>query len=128
MQASLLRLASSGISLYCPHSSLDAVNGGINDWLARAFGSELRSRYIVDKNDERGGTGRIVTLPNPGLPVEEAVKRVKKHLQLERVQVSLPYDESGKNIKTVAICAGAGGSMFQGLEADLLFTGEMQHV
>lgn len=32
IQASLLRLAASGISVFSPHTSLDAVSGGINDW------------------------------------------------------------------------------------------------
>ncbi|KAK0544595.1 hypothetical protein OC846_006013 [Tilletia horrida] len=33
-QQSLLRCAAEGISIYCPHTSLDATPGGINDWLA----------------------------------------------------------------------------------------------
>lgn len=33
-----------------------------------------------------------------------------------------------KSIKSVAICAGAGGSLLSGVDADVYFTGEMQHV
>ncbi|KAJ6275792.1 oligomeric complex COG6 [Bipolaris maydis] len=33
-QQSLLRLASHGISVYCPHTALDAAPGGLGDWLA----------------------------------------------------------------------------------------------
>lgn len=33
-QASLLRLASEGISVYCPHTAVDAVPGGMADWMA----------------------------------------------------------------------------------------------
>lgn len=33
-QQSLLRLAQEGISVYCPHTAVDAVTGGLNDWLA----------------------------------------------------------------------------------------------
>ena len=44
------------------------------------------------------------------------------------VQVAKPYDDSERKISTVAICAGSGGSMFEGIGADLFFTGEMQHV
>ncbi|KAL9932560.1 hypothetical protein V8E36_008677 [Tilletia maclaganii] len=32
-QQSLLRCAAEGISIYCPHTSLDATPAGINDWL-----------------------------------------------------------------------------------------------
>jgi putative NIF3 family GTP cyclohydrolase 1 type 2 len=30
-------------------------------------------------------------------------------------------------VSTVAVCPGAGGSLFQGVRADLLLTGEMRH-
>jgi putative NIF3 family GTP cyclohydrolase 1 type 2 len=33
-QSSLLRLAQEGISVYCPHTAVDAAPGGLNDWLA----------------------------------------------------------------------------------------------
>ena len=33
-QQSLLRLAQEGISVYCPHTAVDAAPGGLNDWLA----------------------------------------------------------------------------------------------
>lgn len=32
--SSLLRLAQEGISVYSPHTAVDAVPGGLNDWLA----------------------------------------------------------------------------------------------
>jgi putative NIF3 family GTP cyclohydrolase 1 type 2 len=43
------------------------------------------------------------------------------------VQVALTtngYDE----VHSVAICAGSGGSMLLGVDADVYFTGEMSHV
>jgi putative NIF3 family GTP cyclohydrolase 1 type 2 len=42
------------------------------------------------------------------------------------VQYGAPIQES--IIKTVAICAGSGGSMFKDVKADLYWTGEMGHV
>jgi len=33
-QSSLLRLAQEGISVYSPHTAVDAAVGGLNDWLA----------------------------------------------------------------------------------------------
>lgn len=33
-QSSLLRLAQEGISVYSPHTAVDAAPGGLNDWLA----------------------------------------------------------------------------------------------
>jgi len=29
-----LKLAQEGISVYCPHTAVDAAPGGLNDWLA----------------------------------------------------------------------------------------------
>lgn len=30
-------------------------------------------------------------------------------------------------VQTVAICAGSGGSLFRGIQADVFFTGELSH-
>src|SRR3954454_15878195 len=35
----LLRTLSAGLSVYSPHTALDATTDGVNDWLARAFGA-----------------------------------------------------------------------------------------
>jgi putative NIF3 family GTP cyclohydrolase 1 type 2 len=39
-QASLLKLCAKGIGVYSPHTSVDGAVGGVNDWLASAFGDE----------------------------------------------------------------------------------------
>ncbi|KAH7914566.1 NGG1p interacting factor 3 [Hygrophoropsis aurantiaca] len=128
LQASLLSLAVNGISLYCPHTSLDSVHGGINDWLARGVKGESDNgdvSIIGDvKGDNEGGAGRIVTLDR-SIDIGELVKRIKNHLQLEQVDVGHPM--TPKPIRTVAICAGAGESMLSDIDADVYFTGEMPH-
>lgn len=43
------------------------------------------------------------------------------------VQVGYP-DTSNRLVGSVAICAGSGGSMLLGHDADVYFTGEMSHV
>ena len=41
---------------------------------------------------------------------------------------TVPVGERSKiQIKTIGICAGSGGSMLNGLDVDLLFTGELSH-
>jgi len=35
----LLRAIEAGLAVYSPHTALDAAQNGVNDWLARAFGS-----------------------------------------------------------------------------------------
>lgn len=39
-QNSLLRLAQEGISVYSPHTAVDAAPGGLNDWLAAVVSGE----------------------------------------------------------------------------------------
>jgi putative NIF3 family GTP cyclohydrolase 1 type 2 len=42
-QSSLLKLAQEGISVYCPHTAVDAAPGGLNDWLADVVTDTLHS-------------------------------------------------------------------------------------
>ncbi|KIK42469.1 hypothetical protein CY34DRAFT_804895 [Suillus luteus UH-Slu-Lm8-n1] len=128
LQASLLKLSAAGTSVFCPHSSLDATWGGINDWLADGVMGPQKDTAKVnilgEIKGEEGGAGRIVTLDEP-VPIEELVQRVKKHLSLSQVDVGRPLAQ--KQIKTIAVCAGSGGSLLSGVDADVYFTGEMQH-
>lgn len=44
-QTTLLRLAQEGISVYCPHTAIDAAPGGINDWLGDVVAGKELGRY-----------------------------------------------------------------------------------
>ncbi|KAH9176872.1 GTP cyclohydrolase 1 type 2/Nif3 [Lactarius sanguifluus] len=100
LQASLLRCAAAGISVYSSHSALDSVYSGINDWLA------------IPAEEE--GRGRLLRLSEK-TTMTSLQESVKKHL-------GLPQD-----VQSIAICAGSGGSMLLGVDADVYFTGEMSH-
>jgi len=54
-------------------------------------------------------------------------ERVKKHLGLTRIQVALRTESPNPDVQSVAICAGSGGSVLLGVDADVYFTGEMSH-
>ncbi|EMD66554.1 hypothetical protein COCSADRAFT_35061 [Bipolaris sorokiniana ND90Pr] len=60
-QQSLLRLASHGISVYCPHTALDAAPGGLGDWLAD----------IVTGTKNLGQSPGAGAQPEPLNPTEE---------------------------------------------------------
>src|SRR5262245_3414538 len=64
----LLRAARAGMSLYSPHTALDATPDGINDWMLEAFG-ETRTRPItpakVPGAPALAGAGRIAELKRP---------------------------------------------------------------
>lgn len=136
-QSSLLRLAAAGVSIYCPHTSLDATPGGINDWLGKVVSSKgafaelesdealagfhshvypsLSNTKNAPKGFEQAGLGRLVQLESPQ-SFEEIVRRVKQNLALPHVQGCKASD---KNISSVAVCAGSGSSVFSGVKADL---------
>jgi len=74
------------------------------------------------------GAGRLLELDTP-ISVSEAVTRLKAHLGLDSVRVaSAERHDAGTPIARIALCAGAGGSLFERVhEADLFVTGEMRH-
>jgi dinuclear metal center YbgI/SA1388 family protein len=118
-----------GIAVFSPHTSLDAVKGGINDWLADGVGDGDRRPLEQKVGAAEGvGMGRLVSL-DPPRALELIVSDLKAHLGKRHLRVAPSRRHAaGEPIGEVAICAGAGGSMFSKLgDVDLLFTGEMRH-
>ncbi|XP_056351669.1 NIF3-like protein 1 [Oenanthe melanoleuca] len=73
------------------------------------------------------GMGRLCTLSEP-LSLSDIIQRVKAHLQLPHVRVALGAGRTLESpVKKAALCAGSGGSVLKGTEADLYLTGEMSH-
>ncbi|KAF8799903.1 NGG1p interacting factor 3 [Phlegmacium glaucopus] len=137
LRASLLHCAAEGISVYSPHTALDSVWGGINDWLAEGLmkakgDGEIRAlvaeKLNASSGESEGGEGRIVTLKEP-ITMDVLEGRIKSHLKVSQIQVAYHCADKFQStpIRTVAICAGSGGSMLLGREADVYLTGEMTH-
>jgi dinuclear metal center YbgI/SA1388 family protein len=135
----LLGAIAAGIAVYSPHTALDAVSGGVNDWLADAFGSSQRSalepaigsgRVATGRRKSKAtrgveGQGRLLQLSRPA-QVEVLLRRIKKHLGVKHLRVALPQPRPAA-VASVAICPGAGASVILETGADLLLTGEMRH-
>lgn len=150
LQASLLRLSAAGVSVYSPHTALDSIRGGVNDWLAHGITAMQPGQVSflggpMTDNDE-GGPGRLVTLHHP-VSIEDLVERIKVHLgtsygelahrpidrydlciSMSTLAVDVGRPLVPQHVRTIAICAGAGGSLLAGVEADMYLTGEMAHV
>lgn len=133
----LLKCISNRIAVYAPHTSLDAVSGGINDWLIEAFTDARGTPIEPDSEAPEMGMGRVVDLLQP-MPVSEALERVKRHLGLDHVRCALPEGVYSKpaafaegcrahQVSRVGVCAGSGGSLLRGAKCDLFLTGEMSH-
>lgn len=143
-QRILVKAIENRIAIYSPHTAWDAVPGGVNDWLVSGLGEVLFSKPVIndqystesaaDLLDESKqsesksiGPGRICKLLF-STPLENLVKKIKTHLSISNVRVAF-----GKGcclqspVQTIALCAGSGSSVLQGVAADVYITGEMSH-
>ena len=121
----VLRAICEKLTIYSPHTALDAVAGGMSDWLAGALGPGQVEPIVANASDPKAGAGRFVQLDQP-LGIEQAAALIKAHLGLSQLRVGAP--SQAFSIKTMAVCPGAGGAIFERLGAvDLLLTGEMRH-
>jgi len=118
------------IAVFSPHTSLDAIQGGVNDWLVKPFGKGAVSP--LEEVEPGVGPGRILQLDNK-LPLKDAVSAIKTHLGMEKVRLAVGCgceDTHQATVSSVAVCAGSGGSVLNtplGRKADLWLTGEMSH-
>jgi putative NIF3 family GTP cyclohydrolase 1 type 2 len=84
IQASLLRCAAAGISIFSPHTSLDSAKNGVNDWLSGAFKNTKSVSPIEQKDNEDAGIGigRLLVLQN-AVPLKSMIPLIKEHLGLQ---------------------------------------------
>jgi dinuclear metal center YbgI/SA1388 family protein len=125
----VLRCAARGLTIFSPHTALDAAPDGVNTWLLDAFGAGERGPCLPHPLNGHFGAGRFVRLERP-VSLAQAVERIKDHLGLGQVRVAAAagHDTDAELIRSIAVCAGAGGSVFEKLAGfDLFVTGEMRH-
>ncbi|XP_034863309.1 NIF3-like protein 1 isoform X1 [Mirounga leonina] len=73
------------------------------------------------------GMGRLCTL-DESVSLATMIERIKRHLKLSHVRLALGVGRTLESpVKVVALCAGSGSTVLQGMEADLYLTGEMSH-
>ncbi|GMV42454.1 MAG: hypothetical protein AMXMBFR64_41700 [Myxococcales bacterium] len=122
-QRTLLRAAAAGIAPWSPHTALDAMPGGVNDWMLGLAGAVTGVAPITPRPDAPAtGPGRIARLREPAL-LDALVARFKQGLGLPSVRLARGADAP---VSTLTVCPGAGGRLFEGVYADLLVTGEMR--
>ena len=126
----ILKAIQANIPIYSPHTALDNVHGGVNDWLADGLGPSSRiALKAVPDQAEHPGTGRLVTLAD-AIPLTELCDRIKAHLALKYVRCATAMRHQGQNatsVSTIALCAGAGASVIGVANAHVYLTGEMRH-
>ena len=117
MGSSLLRLLDANISVFSPHTALDAAPGGVSDWLALGLPDSVVTPLE--------GSGRFLAFTAP-TTVDALMDRFSIFLDLPYIRYAQAAG-SNKSIRTMALCPGAGASVLREVEADLVFTGEMRH-
>ncbi|GMG21902.1 unnamed protein product [Ambrosiozyma monospora] len=136
-QRSLIKLIQHGISVYSPHTAIDASPKGMNEWLVNGLVDDaklqFKSKLFIEPNgkfDDEVGMGRIVEL-NQKVGLSSIIKNLKTHLGLKYVQLGLRSDVDSVDdveVGKIAVCVGSGGSLFRGLkDVDLFVTGELSH-
>lgn len=114
------------VSLYCAHTNLDVLAGGVNDVLARKIG--LEQIEILQPTGEFQeapvGLGRFGRLSQT-MSLKDFLGLVKSALGIESLSFTGDLE---RQIRTVAVCGGSGGSLVD-LAAqkgcDLLLTGDV---
>lgn len=126
--AKVVKLLQNGISALCLHTNLDAVQGGVNDVLAKALGVSVEgwlddSARMADGREY--GMGRFGYLPAP-LDFPAFLFKVKTALNAP----GLRYSSADRPVHKVALCGGAGGNLLEraaALGCDAFITADVKH-
>uniref|UniRef100_A0A3Q1GT07 NIF3-like protein 1 n=1 Tax=Acanthochromis polyacanthus TaxID=80966 RepID=A0A3Q1GT07_9TELE len=127
LQHSASRPDNSGIhvSITCSDS---ALTSSVQTLLRHNAPSQSFSILNLEKPPLPGhGQGRLSVLDEP-VTVATAVQKMKSHLGLNHLRLALGSGQTMESsLCTVAVCAGSGASVLNGIKADLYVTGEMSH-
>ena len=113
-------LIRNGISAICAHTSLDIAKGGVNDALSKALGFENAAPL-----SDLGETEMVRVAEISALSGRQLAK-----LCADKLSTGVTVADSGKIIKKVALCGGAGADfMYDAANAgcDAYITGEAKH-
>ncbi|CAH0555929.1 unnamed protein product [Brassicogethes aeneus] len=126
-QRVVIKCIKNDIAVFSPHTSWDSISGGVNDWLGSVFETRESAPIEKNENDPTIGMGRLLTLKKP-MALDEIIFKVKIHVGIEHLRVAVARHKGLDSlIHTVALCAGSGASILNGINADLYLTGEMMH-
>ena len=131
----VMKCVQNNISIYSPHTCWDSMENGVNDWIGSCFDcKDSRAINQHDASSEIVGMGRVLQLSS-SIPLDSVYTLLRNHLGVEHLRVAhavadrwtLRNNQPYEKINTIAICAGSGGSLLRGVDADLYITGEMSH-
>ncbi|XP_026909527.2 NIF3-like protein 1 isoform X1 [Acinonyx jubatus] len=113
------------ISLNCSQEALLQVMAFLSQ--NRQFYQKTEILLLEKPPLPQTGMGRLCTLDEPA-SLATMIERIKRHLKLAHVRLALGVGRTLESpVRVVALCAGSGSTVLQGVEADLYLTGEMSH-
>lgn len=123
-QRCVVKALGKGIAIYSAHTSLDNAPEGVNHKIAELIG--LQNLRWLQARDEESGSGLIGELSVPEID-SAFLHRIQSVFGVECLRHS---ECNGREIKTIALCGGAGASLMreavkQG--ADCFITGEFHY-
>ena len=124
-QRCVVKALAAGIAIYSAHTSLDNAPGGVNYKIAELIGLQELS-WLLPKAGEDAGSGLTGTLPEPERDTDFLL-RIKQIFGVECLRHS---ECSGRAIKTVALCGGAGAFLMKEAArkgADCFISGEFHY-
>jgi dinuclear metal center YbgI/SA1388 family protein len=119
-----------GVALHVAHTNADRADPGVSDALAEALGLRVTGPLVPDPDDPAGrrGLGRVGVLDHP-LPLGEFAALAARRLPATAQGVRVAGDPD-RTIRTVAVCGGAGDSLFAQVRAagaDAYLTADLRH-
>ncbi|MDO4742507.1 MAG: Nif3-like dinuclear metal center hexameric protein [bacterium] len=118
----IYKLIQNNISLICAHTNLDYSKGGVNDVLCKRLGiNKVKGYFPVGEDSFELRAGE--------LPYTFTADNLARYIK-ERVGGYVRYSNCQKELKTVAVCSGSGGSMLSNvatLEVDAYISGDIKH-
>ena len=118
----LEKVIKNDISVFAIHTNLDIAEDGLNDNLCEILGIEDRKVLEAGKDFGLGRFGYINETR-----ADEFAKKVKEVLAANEL---VCYGDLEKNISKIAVCGGAGSSLFDdaiGHGCDLMITGDVSY-
>lgn len=115
----IIKLIKSGVSVMSFHTRFDAVDGGVNDALAEAFGLADVEKIACDGIEFM----RVGNLPQK-MSLEDFVHFAKERLNCEHIRYAVNYD----TVHRLALVGGSGGDYIREAVlagADTYLTGEI---
>jgi dinuclear metal center YbgI/SA1388 family protein len=123
VREAVLRAAAAGLTVYSPHTALDAASTGLADWLVECVLAGDVPKELRPCGD--GEFGRVVTLAK-ALPFRTLLQRCKRRFGVRTLTVARPA-KAPSSVRSIAVAAGAGASVLRGTGADVWITGELSH-